>query len=391
MTEELDAFIFKNTLDIFLPEPMPFEVECIERDDQALSYFHQNGGSVLEHAFTIANILHRNRKPLEAACIYGLAFRIRAKITEQYPLPESLMQVRLLCFLKAGQKLPEYDINKLKQLSIPLTNYIEGVSLAWRGGDKKASLLHIGNSFEEFVSGEEIDWLYLEIAKNIQPNLLKSSYDLVRNETSIPKKIFMYWDKNPPEEIVENIEFHKNINKIDVEVFDYEKSCEWLYKYYGIESREIFISMRHPAEAADFLRVHVTNLYGGWWLDADARLRNEDALQFMLNQKNDSVIFLTENYVTHNDFYGTIANSKIMEECLRILYNNCYKRHHLYIAYKTGPGIFNRALSRSIYRSLNGIENNETIGIYNQIKFNDIIEQINAPYKNILPLWQEVS
>lgn len=391
MTEESDTFIFKNTLDIFPPEPMPFEVECIKRDEQALGYFHQHGGTVLEHAFTIANILHRNRKPFEAACIYGLAFRLRSMNNDQYPLPESLMQVRLLCFLKSGQNLPEYDINKLRELSIPLANYIEGVSWAWRGGDKKTSLMHIGNSFEEFVSGEEIDWLYLEIAKNIQPNLLKSLDNVVEKETAIPKKLFMYWDKNPPEEIVENIEFHKNINGIDIEIFDYEKSCEWLYYYYGVESRELFISMRHPAEAADFLRVHVTNLYGGWWLDADARIRNEDALKFMLNQKNDVVLFLTENHVTHNDYYGTIANSKIMGECLRVLYNNCYKRHHLYIAYKTGPGIFNRSLSRAIHRSLNGIKNSESIGIYDQHKFNEIIEQINAPYKGILPLWQEVS
>ena len=388
MTELLDTLIFKNTLSNHSPEPLPFEVQCIESDDQALGYFHQNGATTLEHAFTLANILHRNRKPLEAACIYGLAFRIRSVSSEQYPLPESLMQVRLLCLLKAGKELPEHDMMQLKNLFLPYANYIEGILCSWRGGDKKKSLIHIGNAFEEFVSGEEIDWLYLEIAKSIRPCLFNSISEDLDFNVKIPRKVFMYWDKNPPNEIIENIDFHKNINDIEFEMFNYEKSCEWLYSYYGIEARDLFISMRHPAESADFLRVHVTNVYGGWWLDADARLRDEQTLQFILTQKNDVVLFLTKNFVTHNDFYGTIAHSEVMEECLRILYNNCYKRHHLYIAYKTGPGIFNRALSRIAYRSLNKINSKETIGIFNQDIFEKLIEQIDAPYKEILPLWQ---
>lgn len=48
---------------------------------------------------------------------------------------------------------------------------------------------------------------------------------------------------------------------------------------------------RHPAEAADFLRVHVTQIYGGWWLDADIRVRDQDALNFMATQTAGNVFF----------------------------------------------------------------------------------------------------
>ncbi|WP_061488942.1 glycosyltransferase family 32 protein [Acetobacter tropicalis] len=389
MTEKtLDELVAENTLDIYPPEPMPFEIECIERDHQATEYFGHHGGTVLEHAFTIANILHRNQKPFEAACIYGLAFRIRATNRDQYPLPQSLMQVRLLCLLKAGKPLPEHDLQTLASLCRPYANYIEGIASAWRGGDNKAALVHIGNAFEEFLSGEEIDWLYLEIARKIQPSLFNSDKPERASGQTIPRKLFMYWDKEPPEEITENIYFHQGIPDMEIEVFNQEKAASWLYEYYGIEAREFFLGMRHPAEAADFLRVHVTNLLGGWWLDADARIRDEAALQFMLEQKDDVVLFLTQNFVTHNDFYGTVAKSSIMEECLRILYNNCYKHRHLYIAYKTGPGIFNRALSRTAFRALQGIPNEERVKLYDQSKFEEVIQQIDAPYKARLPLWQ---
>lgn len=79
-----------------------------------------------------------------------------------------------------------------------------------------------------------------------------------------------------------------------------------------------------------------------------------------------------------------------MEECLRILYNNCYKHKHLYIAYKTGPGIFNRAISRAIFRKIQGLENRNSIKIYSQEDFSSIIGQIDAPYKEKLPLWQNI-
>ncbi|CEF39545.1 hypothetical protein ASN_94 [Acetobacter senegalensis] len=378
MTEKtLDALVAENTLDIYPSEPMPFEIECIERDHQAMEYFGHHGGTVLEHAFTIANILHRNQKPFEAACIYGVAFRIRVANMDQYPLPQSLMQVRLLCLLKAGKPLPEHDLQTLAGLSRPYVNYIEGIASAWRGGDNKEALTHIGNAFEEFLSGEEIDWLYLEIAQKIQPSLFNSDMPEVETGRTIPRKLFMYWDKEPTEEINENIYFHQSIPDLEIEVFNQEKAASWLYEYYGVEARKFFLSMRHPAEAADFLRVHVTNLLGGWWLDANARIRGEAALQFMLDQKDDVVLFLKPNFVSHNDFYGTVAKSSIMEECLRILYNNCYKHKHLHMAYKTGPGIFNRALSRTAFRVLQGIPNEERVKLYDQSKFEEVIQQGN--------------
>ncbi|GAN62549.1 hypothetical protein AA0313_0959 [Acetobacter indonesiensis NRIC 0313] len=373
--DTLDNLASGNTGDVYPKAPTAFEIECIERDAQATEYFRNQGATTLEHAFTVANILHRNQKPFEAACIYGLAFRIHSKNQGEYPLPQALMQVRLLCFLKAGKELPEHDLQTLAALCRPYANYIESIRAAWRGGDSRQALIHMGNAFEEFVSGEEIDWLYLEIARKIHPSLFNSDILKSAGEKRIPQKLFMYWDKNPPEEVIENLYFHQGIPDMEIKFFNKEDAVEFLYQYYGTEARELFLSMRSSAEAADFLRVHVTNLYGGWWLNADARIENEDALNFMLGQQDDVVLFLNKNHVVHNGFYGTLANSVFMGECLRSLYTNSYKHRYLYRPYKTGPGIFNRALSRIAFRALQGINDGERIKLYDQEKFDEIIKK----------------
>ncbi|OUI95606.1 hypothetical protein HK13_01920 [Acetobacter indonesiensis] len=369
-------------------EVTQFDIQQIDSDDQAKNYFETHGISELHDAFMLANILHTNKKTKEAAVIYGLAFRMHPKRHDHYPLAQSLLQVRLLCMLKAGIKPPEHEISILRSLNIPFANYIEGIAQAWAGGNGRDALKHIGNAYEEFHTGEEIDSLYLEI-------VLKSAPDLLSGNSSdvglrIPRKIFMYWDHNPPEEIVRNFEFHKNITGFDFKVFDKHEAAEWLYSNYGVEARSLFLSARHPAEAADFLRVHVTQIYGGWWLDADIRVRDQNALNFMATQTAGNVFLLTHNGVVHNDFYGTIPNSSVAADCLLSLYRNCYLHHGLFIAYKTGPGIFNRALNRKAWRSLNGHPTIDSVAVYDHTVFDKVIDQFDTPYKSILPSWHSV-
>ncbi|AQS87561.1 hypothetical protein AA101099_2811 [Neoasaia chiangmaiensis NBRC 101099] len=133
--------------------------------------------------------------------------------------------------------------------------------------------------------------------------------------------------------------------------------------------------------------MHVTQLYGGWWLDADIRIRDAEALQFIASQQAGNVLFLTDNGVVHNDFYGTVANSAIGADCLLSLYRNSYLHAGLFIAYKTGPGIFGRAVNRLAHRALGGIKPAQSIRIYDHHEFDRIIHQFDTPYKSQLPSW----
>ncbi|NHO31028.1 glycosyltransferase family 32 protein [Acetobacter fallax] len=365
-----------------------YDISHIEVDQQALDYYRRNGAGTLHDAFSIANILHTNRCVKEAASVYGLAFRLHSESAEVYPLPHSLLQARLLCLLKSGASPSEREINLLRSLNIPVAHYIEGVEQAWLAHDYNSAVATIGNAYEEFHTGEEIDSIFLEIAMNSSLDLFSAKPGAVSGR--IPRLLFMYWDQNPPPEISDNFAYHQNIDGFECRIFDKHEAAEWLYDNYGIEARTLFLGARHPAEAADFLRVHVTQFYGGWWLDADIRIRNKDAADFMASRTDQNVVVLTHNYVVHNDFYGTIPNSSMGADCLLSLYRNCYQHGGLFIAYKTGPGIFNRALSRRIHRACEGVTFPDSIGIYKNDMFDRLIYQFDTPYKSILPSWHSV-
>lgn len=175
-----------------------------------------------------------------------------------------------------------------------------------------------------------------------------------------------------------------------VKIFDREEAAEWLYQNYGIEARELFLTARHPAEAADFLRVHVINRLGGWWLDADLKLKEHAARQFMQSSRCAGQYFTTSNYVVHNDFFGSSANSPLLNDCLLSLYRNCYLHKGLFIAYKTGPGVFNRAFSRLYHNTVAFNTKIPMIQIHNQQDFDACIEEFDTPYKHTTPHWQSM-
>jgi hypothetical protein len=353
-------------------------------DSGAIAYYRPHGCKTATDAFNIANILHTASKARAASKFYRIAFDMHSKESGQFPLAQALLQARLLCLLKAGDDLPQAEMAELSRLCLPYANYISGVHAAWRCGDFSGSLALIDNAFEEFRTGEEIDSLYLDFA-------LKSGLDLSKQrDMKIPNKLFLYWDRNPPAEICDNLLYHEKIDELEVKIFNQEYAEQWLYSVYGVEARSIFLNSRHPAEAADIFRVHVVQACGGWWLDADVKLRDGNSVSFMTSQRSAHVFFVTHNNVVHNDLFGATANSPVLAECLLNIYRNCYLHHGLSIAYKTGPGVFNRAINRCIRRHVLGVTLADSIDIFDQNKFNEIIEEFDTPYKTLNPHWQAV-
>lgn len=355
-------------------------------DGQAFAFYQQNGCSTVMHAFTLANILHTSFRVKEASRFYRIAYELHSKNPGEYPLAQSLLQARLLCLMKAGQELPAQEVAELRAVSIPHANFIESVHKAWREGDPAGAMRLTANAFEEFHTGEEIDSLYLGFA-------LAANFPFSKGcgtTRVIPNKLFLYWDKNPPEEIARNFDFHRKITGLDVKIFDKPEAEQWLYEVYGVEARSLFLGARHPAEAADILRVHVIQALGGWWLDADIRIRDEQALEFILDRKEENVLFLTHNNVVHNDFFGAVPQSALLNECLLNVYRNCYLHPGLFIAYKTGPGVFNRALNRLMHRDLSGIAPLAPTSVHDHHMFSRLIEEFDTPYKVQTPHWQAV-
>lgn len=376
LAEDIDGAVIRNTLDVYPKSPMQFEKDCIDKDNAALAYYQSYGAQHCEHVFIVANILSEQRKPYEAACLYGLCYRLHSKNALQYPTPAMLLQLRLLCFLKAGKDLPEHDTQALAALCPAYMRYIDTMRKTWRGEeDLRSALRSMGSAFEEFISGEECDSLYLEQARQVQPSLFEKHGQSGALTKAIPDTMFLYWDENPPPHIVENIYFHQGIPDLEVKVFNQESAADWLYNFYGKEAKSLFLSLGHAVEAADFFKIHITHTYGGWWLNSALRLAGEHGLEFVLKEQNDIVLFLTPQSTVDAAFYGTIPNSRFMQDCLLQLYENCYRHTNLIQAYKTGRGVFNRALSRRAYRQLEGVQSLETIQFYTTDTLHGLVQE----------------
>lgn len=125
----------------------------------------------------------------------------------------------------------------MRSLSIPYAQYIEGVQKGWNGASAIEALKTIGNAFEEFHTGEEADTLWLGFALRAKPSLFDVRLDVNSPSTRIPRRIFMYWDKNPPPEIAENFDYHRKLSGFEVRIMDFAEATEWLYDNHGIEAR----------------------------------------------------------------------------------------------------------------------------------------------------------
>lgn len=351
--------------------------EDVAHDPGAWHYATHHDLNALMAMFTLANILHTARKTKEASRFYRVAYDMHSKNPTHYPLAQSLLQVRLLCLLKSGMPLPDEELEELQTLSPAMYRYITGIRAAWAEGDNERALSIMGSCYEAFHTGEECDCLYLEIALKQQEEIFHPS------RRPIPEKLYMFWDKAPPPEIQQNITYHQELLGADYKIYSYDEAAAFLEDFYGAEARDLFLGARHPAEAADFFRVHAINTHGGWWLDADLRLKDAS----VLTSNHENRFYLTDNFYIHNDFYGAIANSPVTEDCLLSLYRNSYLHKDLYIAYKTGPGIFNRALNRLIYRNLS-FQRSASVRVDGQSQFLATVEEFETPYKHNLPNWQ---
>lgn len=360
-------------------------------DHRAIDFYRDHGCATVMDAFQIANILHTDGMVREASNFYRIAFDLHSKEPHVFPNAHVLLNVSLLCLLKAGENPSEEDMQLLRGYSIPCYNYIRGVMISWREGDHLRALEMMGNCYDEFHTGEECDTVCLSTALKVYSDQLTHSVLMPdQRHLAIPSRLFFYWDKSPPQEILDNFDYHRKHTGMEVRIFDQAEGAEWLYQNYGVEARQLFLSTRHPAEAADFLRVHVIQKLGGWWMDADIRLRGDGSQLRVLSRRYSHVFLLTHNSVVHNDFFGSVANSPILADALLSLYRNCYLHAGLYIAYKTGPGVFARALNRVFHGVLMGVTDLPSTMIYDHTVFADMIEELDVDYKKTGNTWHSV-
>lgn len=318
---------------------------------QALEVYQQRGLQDISTAYDIGNILNSNHFYAEAAFLFKLAFNIHSQNPSDYPFRHVLWVMRMVALLKANLPIKDADLDQLRSLSIPFYNYIIGWNHFRQSQDALASIEMMGNCYEEFPTGEEPDRIYLSIIMKVfHLDLILPVKNNMAICNVIPNNLFMYWDESPPSEIVQNFEHQKQLGHFNLKIFNKEEAIEWLYQNYGVEARQLFLSAHNPAEAADFFQAHIINHYGGWWLDASIRIKSFEHFNSIIPSMYEHVFCLNDNYTINSDIFGAVANSPILNECIRTLYHNCYTNPNMLTEHKTGPGIFNRGINRNLYR-----------------------------------------
>jgi hypothetical protein len=316
----------------------------------------------------------------ESAVFFLAAFELRNK-------SEDALLALLTTQLYAGQTISDDLVTQLSQLNPAFGRYFQALCLAAQKQSDPVSVLRcIGNSFEAFVSGAEVDWLFLRQMQAWRSNGGLAD-QIAPSVSPIPKRIFIYWDKQPPPEISANIDYHKGLEGFETEFFDKERASAFLFEHYGADTRNLFLMARHPAEGSDFLRYHLIYSLGGYYIDSDEQFISGERVTELAGT-HDGLFTLAPTGPVENAVFGACAGSTVMEECLRILAYNQLFQPNLSIWLKTGPGVLTRALTRQSYRALQLGQTLSNFVLYGPEVYGSFVRSIIVSYRDDARDWR---
>ena len=286
--------------------------------------------------------------------------------------------------LMDGAEVSPKDVEALRSIDNGFARFFEAQRARSAGKSPKEVLEILGDAFEAFYPGSEVDWLYLRNVMKILPN--PPLPDLIDD---VPTNLFFYWDKpDPPEEVAANFQYHTDFGIFDVKIFSKESATEFLHNYYGEDTTALFRRMRHPAEEADFVRLHLVYAFGGYYLDADSQVVSVERFRSQFGNSVSDVYVLSPTGPVYNGFFGAKRHSPVIAEAIRILTHNCYLRPDLSIWLKTGPGPITRALLRTYYLHLSRGEALPEFHLLDTVAFPNAFRAVPVSYRGDARDWR---
>jgi hypothetical protein len=308
---------------------------------RAEEIFKNYGSGDFVRNIEIANELNAVGRKDDALYFFRKAFEINPQS------PHVLFKI-LETQLHVGMDVPASEVQALHSLDRSLARFFEGLQATVSGRDTREVLEAFGDGFEEFHTGSEADWFYLRAAKKLVQNA-----PLPARQGEGPANLFFYWDKpNPPDEVAQNFQYHRNLGIFDVKVFSKESAEEFIYSNFGKDTADLFKKLRHPSEESDFVRFHAVYACGGYYLDVDEQVISTELFRSQFGEALGEIYILSDSGPVQSCFFGAKKGSPVIESALRYLVHNCYLRPDLSMWLKSGPGPITRALSRIYYRHL---------------------------------------
>jgi hypothetical protein len=347
---------------------------------EALALYERFGWRDFTKNIEIANILKQSGQLDGALYFFGCALRINRD-------SQHVLLAKLLLEHENGLKIDRNDLEHLEHLSVGYAKFFHATQVAGSIStyeQRVALLRELGAATESFATGSDPDWLYLrEVMK-----LLPSRHQTNTNKDIIPRRLFSYWDKNPPDAIKSNIEYHKSLGFFDVVSADKEIAAELLLSYFGSDTKRLFLSLRHPSEESDFFRCHAVYAYGGYYLDADDQLISIENFKTFALSSASAVYFMTDGGPVRYGSFGSVARSSVLEECIRTTIYNCMYEPNLSMWLKTGPGVITRALVREYNRALFFGEKVPDVLLLPGSQIGNIIRAVKVDYRGDARDWR---
>jgi mannosyltransferase OCH1-like enzyme len=320
----------------------------------------------------------------DAANFFGKAFTIDRKS------PDALI-ARLSCVISGRGQIDPLEIQELRSLNDNYYALFEAKRLHLsEHPDSKLIIQTLNNRFEAFHSGSEADWIFIEHAGKFHHSFSGANSYLF---SPIPKNLFMYWDHNPPSEILENFEHHRALKYFNLLNFSKESASEFLASSYGYDCRRMFLSLRHPSEESDFFRFHAINSLGGYYLDADEQIISVKHFNDAVASNSKAIFILSQNQdgsvgPVHSAFFGAVKEHPIIQDSIMTLYRNIHFYNDLSLWLKSGPGPVTRAISRNYYKALFLGHELPSFHLMHHTRFGAFIRAVDVSYRNDARDWR---
>jgi hypothetical protein len=172
-----------------------------------------------------------------------------------------------------------------------------------------------------------------------------------------PKTIVQFWDRDPPEEIVELMAHWRQSNPDwTYRLFDDESARAFIRANFGESLGELYDFCHHPAMKSDFFRVGYLLVHGGVYLDADEKCV-QSADVFFKGWENVSFAASVSPdvpFYVHNWFISANPRHEILSIAWDLMTEGISQhrreRRKVDIWLTTGPGMLTRAVAQHLQR-----------------------------------------
>jgi len=286
-------------------------------------------------------------------CDYEISNQSFIKAIEINPQSHHVMLAICKNFVDQGdlKSLEDYKI-KLKSLDSVSYSHLECYRIFQSNNTfTEEVLLHYEAVFKTSYSGSEIDWMFYFFLRDRLRN-----YDGSIGCEVIPRNLFIYFDKNPPDDIQLNVDKIIDSRFFTVNFYNKEMAEFFIGSVFGERSKNLFLRLGHPSAESDFFRFHAVYHFGGYYVDTDESF-NFDILSSLISTfKCPLLCFKSKENggPLESCFFGAVQGSQVIKRAIEILYFNCEKHPNLSMWLKTGPGPITRAVLEEHFYNFDG-------------------------------------